>query len=53
MTMRKSSWSCWLAIAVVGGVASSGALLAESTPAKVLSLRLAPENPTLWGTRSL
>ncbi len=52
MTMRKSSWSCWLAIAVAMGFASSGVLLAEGTPAKVLSLRLAPENPTLWGTKA-
>ena len=52
MMMRKSWWSCWLAIAVVAGLASSGALLAESPPAKVLSLRLAPENPTLWGTKA-
>lgn len=52
MMVRKHCSRRWIAVTVVTGLASFGALFAESPSTKVLSLRLAPENSTLWGTKA-
>ena len=52
MTVRNRRQSCWFALVVASVLVSSTALLAESPPAELLSLRLAPENPTLWGANA-
>ncbi|MBM3803230.1 MAG: DUF1549 domain-containing protein [Acidimicrobiia bacterium] len=52
MTVRNRWRRCWLDLIVAACLVSPSALLAENSPAKLLSLRLWPENPTLWGAEA-